>query len=91
MRTIINHVFAAIGVAEEELCEETFWAVRKLFEALAREGRSSSCSMTCTERNGVSRPRANTSPIGAERRQSSCFASRGPSCSIPVPGGAAGS
>ena len=36
--TIINHVFAAIGVADEELSpEETFWAVRKLLEALARE------------------------------------------------------
>jgi class 3 adenylate cyclase/tetratricopeptide (TPR) repeat protein len=37
-RAIINHVFAAVGIADEELsAEETFWAVRKLFEALARE------------------------------------------------------
>jgi predicted ATPase/class 3 adenylate cyclase len=37
-RTIVNHVFAAVGVADETLSpEETFWAVRKLFEALARE------------------------------------------------------
>ena len=37
-RLIVNRVFAAVGLADEELSpEETFWAVRKLFEALARE------------------------------------------------------
>jgi class 3 adenylate cyclase/tetratricopeptide (TPR) repeat protein len=37
-RLVVNHVFAAVGLAEEELSpEEAFWAVRKLFEALARE------------------------------------------------------
>ena len=37
-KTIVNNVFAAIGIADGELSpEETFWAVRKLFEALARE------------------------------------------------------
>jgi AAA ATPase domain len=37
-KTIINHVFRRNRVADETLSpEETFWAVRKLFEALARE------------------------------------------------------
>jgi class 3 adenylate cyclase/tetratricopeptide (TPR) repeat protein len=37
-RLIVNRVFAAIGLVDEELSpEEAFWAVRKLFEALARE------------------------------------------------------
>jgi class 3 adenylate cyclase/tetratricopeptide (TPR) repeat protein len=37
-RLIVNRVFAAIGLADEELSpEEAFWAVRKLFEAVARE------------------------------------------------------
>jgi class 3 adenylate cyclase/tetratricopeptide (TPR) repeat protein len=35
---IVNRVFAAVGMADDELSpEEAFWAVRKLFEALARE------------------------------------------------------
>jgi class 3 adenylate cyclase/tetratricopeptide (TPR) repeat protein len=38
-RSITNAVFAGVGIAESEgtVQEETFWAVRKLFEALARE------------------------------------------------------
>ncbi len=37
-RVIVNRVFAAVGLADEDLSpEEAFWAVRKLFEALARE------------------------------------------------------
>src|SRR6266545_4027650 len=35
---IVNLVFAAVGMADDEVSpEEAFWAVRKLFEALARE------------------------------------------------------
>jgi class 3 adenylate cyclase/tetratricopeptide (TPR) repeat protein len=35
---IVNRVFAAVGMADDEVSpEEAFWAVRKLFEALARE------------------------------------------------------
>jgi class 3 adenylate cyclase/tetratricopeptide (TPR) repeat protein len=35
---IVNRVFAAVGLADDEVSpEEAFWAVRKLFEALARE------------------------------------------------------
>jgi class 3 adenylate cyclase/tetratricopeptide (TPR) repeat protein len=35
---IVNGAFAAVGMADDELSpEEAFWAVRKLFEALARE------------------------------------------------------
>jgi class 3 adenylate cyclase/tetratricopeptide (TPR) repeat protein len=37
-RFIVNRVFAVAGLVDEELSpEEAFWAVRKLFEALARE------------------------------------------------------
>jgi class 3 adenylate cyclase/tetratricopeptide (TPR) repeat protein len=35
---IVNRVFAAVGLTDDELSpEEAFWAIRKLFEALARE------------------------------------------------------
>ena len=72
--------------------EETFWAVRKLVEAVAPRARWSSCSTTSSGASRPSSTSSSTSPTGSRRcRRSSCSAwSRPELREESAPGWAAG-
>ncbi len=71
--------------------EETFWAVRKLFEVVAQRVRSSSSSTTSSGRSRPSSSSSTTSRSSRATPRSCCSAWRGPRCSTAIPAGAAAS
>ena len=76
-------VAALLGDGATVSAEETFWAVRRFLEALARERRCSSCSTTCTGASRRSSTSSSTSPSGAATARCSSSRSLAPSCVRP--------
>ena len=91
---IAERIAAALGLGGHAggTSEETFWAVRKLFEALARTppagGRVRRRPLGGAD---VPRPGRARRALFARRPDPAASASRGPSCSTHVPTGAAAS
>ena len=89
---VCRHVSQLMGVAEAAAGEETFWAIRRFFEAVgARASAGARVRRHPLGRAHVPRPASSTSRTGRAARRSCCCAWRAPTCSTSGRRGEAGS